>query len=515
MSVMRDERGAAALLTAAGMVLFLGMAAMTIDLGLAFNERRQDQSAVDASVMAGALEAVNGTDAMIIQAIDYNIDYARRNLDTPFTSAEWQAAWEGCVDPAADRNAGGYNFVPLTPPASWGWTLTDPSNWCISIDASEFLFRVRLPQQIVETTFGKVLGVDQLETGAFAVARLTTGGGGVLPFGIPAGAGNGGLTCLSGAPGGLASDPCDGPTSGDFGTVELLKFGNSTIPTNQNCNGSNPGNLLAQNIAHGADHIVYRDLDGLDSNAVVDTCFLPTVDTLRTDPGFPNNGLEEGLVGPDPFDAPYSYTPRLQHSGPLVTKFGFEINNEPLWSFLDPATDYGPDPSNDEAPLDCDPASFDNLTNRDWDILPDGIDDPNKSWQHMNYCIFHYLAGGYDGVMFLESIETNTARFVYVPEFWDALGPGSAEEHIKYFRATYLQGLMWQRGNTFILSNPGEQCFDADTGLPEPDCNPSGNWAMKQMTAFVILDTALPEALRGSSIAGSEGVNPFTPELFR
>ena len=40
----------------------------------------------------------------------------------------------------------------------------------------------------------------------------------------------------------------------------------------------------------------------------------------------------------------------------------------------------------------------------------------------MNYCIFHYLAGGYDGVMFLQSIETNTARFVYVPEFWDALG---------------------------------------------------------------------------------------------
>ena len=74
---------------------------------------------------------------------------------------------------------------------------------------------------------------------------------------------------------------------------------------------------------------------------------------------------------------------------------------------------------------------------------------------------------------------------------------------------------MWQRGNAFILSNPGEQCFDADTGLPEPDCNPSGNWAMKQTAAFVIPGTALPEALQGSSIAGSEGVNPFTPELFR
>ena len=311
------------------------------------------------------------------------------------------------MDPAADRNAGGFNFVALDPPA--GWVASDPANWCISIDASEFLFRVRLPQQVVETAFGKILGVAELRTGAFAVARLTTGGGGILPFGLPVGAGDGGLICLSSAPGGLATDPCDGPSSGDFGTVELLKFGNSTIPTNENCNGSGPGNLLAQNIAHGADHLVFRDSDGLDANAVIDTCYLPDVDTLSTDPGFPNNGLEEGLVGPVPPDGAYMYSPRLALSGPTVFKFGFAINNVPLWTYLSGTAVYGNNPVLHDAPSDCNPSSFDPLTNTDWDIPPDGIDDPNRSWKHMNSCISQYVSGGYSGVMIQQSIETNTA----------------------------------------------------------------------------------------------------------
>ena len=83
-----DERGAAALLIAAGMVLFLGMTAMAIDLGLAFNERRQDQSSVDSGVMAGALGAINGSNALRDDALDY----VRQNLPTTFSDADWQAA---------------------------------------------------------------------------------------------------------------------------------------------------------------------------------------------------------------------------------------------------------------------------------------------------------------------------------------------------------------------------------------------------------------------------------------
>lgn len=516
--VTRDDRGAAALLVAAGMILFMGMAALAIDLGFAFNERRQDQSAVDAGVMAGALDAVNGPDAMVSQALLY----VRSNLPTTYTNAEWQALWEGCIDPPAVRNAGGFNFVPLDAPA--GWVVADSANWCVSIDAAEFLFRVRVPQQIIETTFGAVVGIEELETSAAAVARLSVGGGGVLPFGLNPGTGSG-LVCLSDAPGGLAYNQCNGPEEGNFGTIQLLKFGSTVIPTNENCNGSNPGNLLAQNIAHGADHIVFRDLDGVDSNAVVDQCYLPNVDTLETDTGFPNNGLEEGLVGPVT-DSPYTYTPRLEQAGPLVSKFGELVNNTPLWTYLDGSATYGGNPLLDDAPSACDPASFTGgPPTVDWD--GDGNNDPDRSWQHMNACIQQYVSGGYSGVMFTTSIETNPARFVYVPEFWDAMGPGSADEHIRYFKPAYLQGVLWRKqggGSTptdWILENPGESCFDADGGYPPGGlgyigCNPPANWRIVQLTAFVIPDSALPESIRGSAIGGTTGVNPFaTPELYR
>ena len=108
-----------------------------------------------------------------------------------------------------------------------------------------------------------------------------------------------------------------------------------------------------------------------------------------------------------------------------------------------------------------------------------------------------------------------------MPEFWDNLGPGNDDEHIKFFRATYLQGLMWKKQGggpvptNHMLSNPGEPCWDAETDQQAPTCNPPANWGIIQLTAFIIPDSALPEALRGSSIGGAEGVNPYEFELFR
>ena len=323
--MMRDDRGAAALLIAAGMVLFLGMAALAVDVGLLFNERRQDQSAADSGVMAGALSAVNGPADMVTNALFFSRD----TLDTTYSAGEWQTLWEGCVDPAAERNAGGFNFVALNPPA--GWTASDPANWCMSIDSSESLFRVRLPQQIVEARFGGVLGVNQLDTHAFAVALIDVGAGGVLPFGLPAGAGDGGQICLSDAPGGLALDPCDGPATGNFGTLKGRKFGSSTIPTNPNCNAAPLGQVLAQNIAHGYDHLIAKAPDDTAANEIRDLCTSPpTVNTLETDPGFPGMALENGLVGPVPNDGPYSYQPKLALSGPTIDVFGHTVNDEPL-----------------------------------------------------------------------------------------------------------------------------------------------------------------------------------------
>ncbi len=61
-SLIKDEKGQALILVAAAMVVLLGMAAFTIDMGLVFYQRRQLQNAADAAVLAGAREMIDGND---------------------------------------------------------------------------------------------------------------------------------------------------------------------------------------------------------------------------------------------------------------------------------------------------------------------------------------------------------------------------------------------------------------------------------------------------------------------
>ena len=105
----RDD-GAAALFIAAALVLLLGMAALAVDAGLGFNERRVDQTAADVGVMAGALDAGNG----VIGIRDQALNYVRQNLSLTYTDQEWLALWDGCTD--THKADTGYNFVSVPCP---------------------------------------------------------------------------------------------------------------------------------------------------------------------------------------------------------------------------------------------------------------------------------------------------------------------------------------------------------------------------------------------------------------
>ncbi|MGH8929011.1 MAG: hypothetical protein ACRDWH_11710, partial [Acidimicrobiia bacterium] len=319
----RAEHGASALLVALAMVLLLGMAALAIDIGFGLTERRSDVASADVSVMAGALDTINGEQQVIVEALDF----AEINLPTAYNPAGWQALWEGCVDPASERNFGPYNFVALNP-GSLGWTPSQPTDWCISLDPAHSLLRVRIPDQQVPTRFARVIGATQFTTHAAAVARLQARApGGILPFGLPSGVGGGDHICLSSGPTGNAADPCEGSITGNFGTIKAVQFGNDFLNTIENCTASPLANTLAQNIATGIDHLIVTDSDGLVAGEVRDVCKNPFVDTLNTDTGFPNNGTEEGLVGPV-----NGFVPRLKKNGPFTSVYnGHSINDEPLW----------------------------------------------------------------------------------------------------------------------------------------------------------------------------------------
>ena len=497
MSAVKAQAGASSILVAFGLVLFLGMAAFAIDVGFGLSERRDDVTAADVGVMAGAVDSL-ASNAVVRDQI---LSFTRQNLPTAYSNTEWQALWEGCTDPELSTlNASGHQFIPVTPPA--GWTVSSP--WCISIDPAGFV-RVRLPGQAVATSFGRVLGVNQLQTTADAIARWAgRGGGGLLPFGLLSNAAEGTHVCLRDASGGHLQEPCDGPDAGNFGAIESPIFGNEalgTVPVRE-CNGSPlpKKDELAINIALGVDHRIVPDpvQDSPDGSDLRDTCGVinggDTPDALNTFQGL-SNGTAEGLAtGP----VLGGFTPRLQQGGnPKRNIHGPSLDDRPLWNYIDGSL------TSPAIPASCVRSTFDNsLADFDWD--GDTIADRPESFQHMSRCLTDFVAAGSTTVLFLESISTSP-RFSYVPQFWaDAFPSGNGWRDVLRFKATWLQTTWWRKGASTEAFNPGEAgTFTA-----------GGNWHLVQLSGLVIPDATLAPELRGTP-GPSGGLNPFIPELWR
>jgi hypothetical protein len=509
-NMMQREKGASAVVVAISMLVIMGFAALVIDLGAGFNQRAQDQSAADTGALAGAGNTLGG----VAGVRDAALAYVQDNLDTTYSATDWQTSWEACTD--AGKGAG---FQAVDSPWTTGAKLD-----CISIDPIGIV-RVRVPDQILSTTFGSVIGSSSLKTSA--AAEATFGGlgvSGVLPFGLASDVGAAEHVCLSSSPTGLADDPCVGSDAGNFGTIKGREFGNALIGTSVNCTASPLGNTLAVNIAVGLDHWVTLAPGDSVTTEVRDYCFNLAVNTLNTDVGWPGNGAEEGLAT-GPVDG--GLTPRLQQStaSHKTNRFTYSLDNEPFWYYLDSPSgsyrDFGEanfDGSID-FPRSCagfDSAGYDWDGNgfvdppKDWD--GDGTVDSNESWQHMEACLDDYVNGNhYTSIMFVEDIK-HSPRFGYVPQFFeDDLGDGSSWLHIKQFRAVWLQSTWWKKSAVDVkVFNPGEDCAG---------CEGASGYSMMQLSAFVVPDGALPETLRGDPPPdlppGTTTLNPYEVQLYK
>lgn len=497
MRKLNNERGTTLIFVAGAMFMIMGFATIAVDVSNRFIERRQDQSAADMGVMAGSIDLLNGVPAIRDQAMSY----VRKNLIQSYSNAEWQTSWETCLDPT--KNGGGaFAFQPLPAPAGWSVVTLD----CLSMDPAGFV-RVRVPDQFVDTTFGNVLGIAQLQSTANAISRFVPRGlGGVLPFGLGVGVGEGEHVCLSSGPTGLAQDPCDGAATGNFGTLKGRMYGNPAIPTPENCTSSPLSDTLAANIAAGIDHIVIPDPPNT-APEVRDECFNLLPNTLNTDTGFPNNGAEEGIAT-GPITMIPGYEPRLQQgSNPARTVISYPLDDKPLWEYLNYSW---PGSAPAGVPADC--GGF-NGGNFDWDPVIPG-NEPNRSWEHMRECLEDMVAMGAGAPVIFDSAVGQSPRFAYIPQFHDPdLGTGSSWIRIKKFKAAWLQGTWWKKGNNWIEFQPGESCTDGAGGVLS-DCTESGSWAMKQLTGLVLPDAGLPHELRGDPPPGA-GLDPYKIELYR
>lgn len=221
------------------LVLLMVFASFAVDVGGLVNARRLDQNSAD----AGALAAAQDLGAANSQVYATIKKYVGDTLGSTFTDAQWNScgAAAGIVTAA----------------------MTNPNESCITFDATRSKIEVRLPTQQYSTAFGKIVGLTSFSHSAFAVAGLQAKGfGGVLPFGLPATSGDGHV-CPKSNSNGLASDPCNGSTSGNFG---YLNFG---IFATSDCNGAGKDARLPTNIAAGIDHQI--QLFTQNAQEIVDT----------------------------------------------------------------------------------------------------------------------------------------------------------------------------------------------------------------------------------------------------
>ena len=279
-----NDRGAAAVTIAAMMVLLIGMAAIAIDVGAGFTERRQDQTSADVGVLAGAIDVLNLGECGAAAGPDDGgcnqlLTFVETNLSNAYSASEWTDIWRQCTDPNKPNG-----FGPLPASTSNGWTGFVGERWdgtvfndtvdCISVSQDEL--RVRVPDQLNENAFGQVLGLDNLTTNAVAQARIIRlpGARPIIPFGVTNG--TAGESCVLQPPAGVADPPCDGGTTGNFGAVLAQVWGSPE--SNGDCSPSSwpPGvDTIAFHTANGMDHPI---------GIVTDTGALPpTVNTFSSD----------------------------------------------------------------------------------------------------------------------------------------------------------------------------------------------------------------------------------------
>jgi len=175
---LKDQRGQVLPLVALGMVLFMGMAGMTIDVGQAYIVRSQLQSAANAAALASATSVYQGPTAVLLAAV-------------PLSASQYDAS--GNTSPstiASDITAGttvskGANYSPRLPGVTTTATTTCVTatlagTTCANSHTDQNVVRIT-ESASVPTFFMRVFGINSLSVGATATAYPN---GTVTPYNI-------------------------------------------------------------------------------------------------------------------------------------------------------------------------------------------------------------------------------------------------------------------------------------------------------------------------------------------
>lgn len=493
MKSLRTDTGAAMVTIAISMLLLMGMAAIAIDSGILYNDRRQQQSAADGGALAAVqfakttlptamCTAYSGFNRATCRGAEEAIDVANGTLNNRYTNA----AWAACTDP--NRPVEFTRISPITP--------------CVSFTQNFQKARVRMPGTDVETTFGKVIGFNSARVGAFAHANADLNqSGGVLPFAVgPTGAASS-QTCLVANPATtLDVAPCNGPVEGNFGKLNVYIYNNATLGTPSDCGTLSNTLRMATNIIVGSDHPL--ELASKTTPGTVDdiaNCPIITnpVDHLHTLTGNSANGITDGLLMSistpslegrlrcKDGDAS-EYAPAGYNSIACIAvnnTFPETLDNGPLWSYI-------------------------NYSDAGEAIPSSACTAAIKNRQEMAVCLIAWKAYGSSiGHPATSNLFTNalaqSPRFAAVPILASDPGIGSGDYDIIDFRPIFLETLYLKctANSCDTVFSPGET---GPATCPSPllattnTCGVPGN-GMKSayaLTSFVMTLDMLPETVR-------------------
>ena len=335
------DAGASALLVASVMVLLMGLAAVVLDGGFGFSERRQAQSAVDFGSLA-ALQAAVSCETVPscseTQAVDNGATEAMAVVaaNLPGRTLDWAPGI--CVD--ANRPA---EYTRVS-------TLTD----CVSFTENFDQARVHLPDDNLDTTFGNLIGTDVITVVAEAEAGSTLQQeSNVIPL-TPTGQ-TGGEVCLFSNQAPQAEDPCDGAASGFYGYLDIALYGkdnpDGSVSTPSTCNQGSTNDRIPINLTKGGDHslVVHNSGDPIvdDFAACPDT--QEDINQVRVETGSPTGAITDGLLdGTSGAINGQPYSPEVGRlacqtdpdlSDPYVWSCnnsvrGLSVDDTPLWEFL-------------------------------------------------------------------------------------------------------------------------------------------------------------------------------------
>lgn len=344
----RSEDGLTIPIVALTLVLLMVFTAFVLDLGLVYSERRSDQNTADAAATSGAVQLLR------TQSHQGAVNEILAKVDADLGRSVPATAWVACNDPGSlSRTAQTLGLTPATD--------------CISFSAGFDRLRVRLPDQVVSTSFGRVIGVNSFTSSALAEVGTTPAGGGALPFVVTALNGAGDQICLRTDGTGGSEPPEQPPPAGDpygqgyqldpcnKGNFDTYQGARGTIkPYFYNgCNKPTGNQSIVDAIMVGMDHQLgvfdpeVTLAPGASANALdshpgarfdgANSCAVAFPNTVDVDTGLTAGVLTCALLKSpcaDGSSATASLSGRLSGDSSVANFAELGITDQPLWNYF-------------------------------------------------------------------------------------------------------------------------------------------------------------------------------------